>query len=451
MSLRITLLGDSQSKREVIKRQKDVENQIFFRKLDGRIVLIMQDYTLRKEITMKKVLMIGIYLFLIIGVVGLTLVSAQPKELKIGLLNPLTGPGSMIGQRMSYAFKMAADEVNAKGGVLGYQIKLIEWDDMGETERGLTGAKKLIESDQVWGLAGIFRSGVALAVADIASANKKPLMITNAASPAITGLVKKDYNKYKYIFRTGALSSNFSDTAVPFLTDIVKAKTYFIVSENTEHSRNLVKAAKETLDPKGIKCIGEAYVDPAAVEFMGELLRIKSLKPDTVIISLPASGGVPFQKQYYDAKMGISHVTMPGPMAMRDVAGEMGEKHNYCAFTSFCWDVPITEKTIPFYERFTKIYGSAPEGYPDVRAYDGLLVLADGIERAGSLDVDKVIKALEQTDFKGASGRYVFDETHQVKWGEGYLVNVIGQWFKGKAYIIWPKSYANATYRKDPR
>jgi branched-chain amino acid transport system substrate-binding protein len=404
-----------------------------------------------KEITMKKILMIGIYLFLIVGVFSLTSVLAQPKELKIGLLDPLTGSGSMIGQRMSYAFKMAADEVNGRGGVLGYQIKLIEWDTMGETERGLTGAKKLIESDQVWGLAGIFRSGVALAVADIVAASKKPLMITNAASPAVTGLVKKDYNKYKYIFRTGGLSSNFSGTAVPFLTDIIKAKTFFIVSENTEHSRNLVKAAKETLEPKGIKCIGEAYVDPATVEFMGELLKIKSLKPDAVVVSLPASGGVPFQKQYYDAKMRIPHVTMPGPMAMRDVVGEMGEKSNYCAFTSFCWDVPITKKTIPFYQRFTKIYGAPPEGYPDVRAYDGLLILLDGIKRAGSLDVDKVIKALEQTDFKGVSGRYVFDETHQVKWGEGYLVNVIGQWINGKAYIIWPKAYATAPYKKDPR
>ncbi len=401
---------------------------------------------------MKKILLMGICFFLAIGVVSLTdRVSAQPRELKLGLLAPLTGPASAIGQRMSHAIKMAADEVNARGGVLGMQIKLIEWDDMAEPERGVTGAKKLIESDQVWGLIGVFRSGVALAVADIAAAHRKLFMDTNAASPAITGLVKKDYNKYKYIFRNAGMSTHFEESVNPFLTEIVKAKTYFFIAENTKQSRDIFEATKKTFDAKGIKCIGEAYVDVAASEFMGELARIKSMKPDAVIASFPTAAGVAFQKQYYDSKIKVPHINHAGVMSMREVVTEIGEKGNYAAFVSFCWDVPITDKTITFYKSFTKKFGSFPEGYSDVRSYDGVFILADAIKRAGSLDVEVVIKALEQTDFKGVAGRYVFDETHQAKWGEGYLLNIIGQWIDGKGYVIWPKAYANATYKKDPR
>lgn len=138
-------------------------------------------------------------------------------------------------------------------------------------------------------------------------------------------------------------------------------------------------------------------------------------------------------------------------MSELEVATQIGEKSDYAAFVAFSWDVPITDKTIPFYEKFTKGYGHFPEGYCDVRAYDGLYILADAIKRAGSLDVEKVIGALEKTDYKGVAGRYVFDDSHQSKWGQGYLTNIIGQWIKGKGYIIWPPAYANATYKKDPR
>jgi branched-chain amino acid transport system substrate-binding protein len=398
---------------------------------------------------MKKVLLLGLCFGLVMamGSVGW----AQPKELKLGLLAPLTGPISEGGQRIANSIKLAAEEINAKGGLLGMQIKLIEWDTQGEPERGVTGAKKLIDSDQVWGLIGVYRSGVALAVAEIAVANKKLFMVTDAASPAVTGLVQKDYDKYKYIFRTAAMATQFTISVNPFVTDIIKAKTYFFIAENTKMSRDIFEATKKTFDPMGIQCLGEAYVDVAASEFMGELARIKSLKPDVVIIHIPAAGGVAFQKQYYDSKVGIPHIAHTGVMNMPNVVREVGQKSDYASFAAFCWNVPITDKTVPFYKKFTKKFGYEPEGYSDVRSYDGMLVLADGIKRAGSLDVEKVIKALEKTDLKGVAGRYVFDETHQARWGEGYLLNIIGEWVNGKGYVLWPKAYANGTYKHDPR
>jgi branched-chain amino acid transport system substrate-binding protein len=400
---------------------------------------------------MQKILITIVCLILIVGSGSLASVSAQSNELKIGVIIPLSGPAAVIGHRMSCGFKLAAEQLNAKGGVLGKQIKLIEWDDMTEPERGVTGAKKLINTDKVWGLIGIFRSGVALAVAEVAAAEKTIYMDTNAASPDITALVKKDYNKYKYIFRNASMATNFQQTAVPFLTDITKAKNYFFIAENSKFSHDLFKATKETYDGLGIKCIGEAYVDQAASEFTGELSRIRYSKPDVVIASISTVAGIAFQKQYYDANMRIPHINLPSVVCAKEVLNELGNQGNYFTFVPFCWDVPITDKTVPFYEIFIKKFGYFPEGYSDVRGYDGLMILADGIKRAGTLEVEKVIKELEKTDFKGVAGRYVFDETHQSKWGEGYLRNVIVQWINGKAYVIWPKVFANATYIKDPR
>jgi branched-chain amino acid transport system substrate-binding protein len=247
------------------------------------------------------------------------------------------------------------------------------------------------------------------------------------------------------------MAPHFTEVCYPFFTHVIKAKTFFFVAENTKISRDIYEAAEKDLQAKGIKSLGTAYVDVAASEFMGELARIKSLKPDVVFTHIPAAGGVAFQKQYYDAKVKLPQIIVTGVMAMRNVVKEMGEKSNYASVAAFCWDVPITEKTIPFYKNFTKKFGMDPEGYSDVRSYDGMLVLADGIKRAGSLDLEKVIKALEQTDYKGAAGRYVFDETHQAKWGEGYLNGVLVQYLDGKSYVFWPKQYANGKYKVDTR
>lgn len=228
---------------------------------------------------MKKHVIVAIFVIVVLAAGSITLVSAEPKDFKLGFIVPMTGPASHIGRRMKHAFMMAAEEINEKGGLLGMQVKLIEWDGMADPERAMTGAKKLIESDGVWGLIGVFRSGAALAVADVAAAKKKVFVDTNANSPAITALVKKDYNKYKYVFRPAATAIHFSDSVIPFITGIVKAKTYFYIAENTTYARDTFGALEVALKPMGITCVGNAYADVSASEFMGELARINLLNP----------------------------------------------------------------------------------------------------------------------------------------------------------------------------
>jgi branched-chain amino acid transport system substrate-binding protein len=380
---------------------------------------------------------------------GFILQANAAEKLKIGVIIPLTGPVAEGGTRMLKAFELARDEINAKGGVLGKEIELVVWDDGDKVERGITGAKKLIDVDDVWCLAGVYRSGIALPVSDIAANSKKIFMVTDAASPDITGKVLKDYNTYKYIFRAAASTDHFALIVTPFLTDIVKAKSYYYMSENTKWTQDLGKTLRKFADEKGIKFLGESLSDPGATEFMSEITKIKELKPDAVVCTLAGAGGIPFAKQYYDMKAGSPIVNAPGVMTFKSVIDEMKEKSDYASVSAFCWDVAITDKTIPFYKKFTEKY-DRPGGYEDVRSYDGLYVITEGIKKAGTFDTDKVISALEKIEYTGVAGRYVFDKSHQAQFGKGYLTGVIIEWKNQKSNILYPPNVATSKYIPAP-
>jgi len=385
-----------------------------------------------------------VWVFVVLLMASALCLEANAAEtLQIGVLVPLTGPVAEGGTRMLKAMELATEEINKAGGVLGRKIELKVWDTEGKVEKGVTGAKKLILQDNVWGLIGVYRSGVALAVQDIVPEYKKIFMVTDAASNEITRRVSKNYDKYKYTFRSAASIDQFAELMTPFLSEVVKAKSYFYVSETTLWTKELGEVAKKFADANDIKFLGSVECDPAAQEFTSEIAKIKNANPDAVLCSLAGAAAVPFAKQYYENKVGKPIIYGLGMITFKNVIVEMGEKANYQSTAAFCWDIPMTKKTLGFYEKYTKIY-SRPGGYEDVRSYDGMYVLIDGIKRAGSLDVEKVIKALEKTDYVGVAGRYVFGEDHQCKLGKGFLQGVIVEWVNGKDYILYPPSVATS-------
>ena len=159
----------------------------------------------------------AISLILVFGVI--TIANAG-QTLKIGVLVPLSGPSVDGGTRMHESIKMAAEEINESGGVLGKKIELEVWDTETKVEKGITGAKKLILKDKVWGLIGGFRSGVTLGYQPFVMEQKKILMVTDSASNEITDRVGKEYDTYKYTFRSVMNVSQVGQLMLPVLTDI---------------------------------------------------------------------------------------------------------------------------------------------------------------------------------------------------------------------------------------
>jgi branched-chain amino acid transport system substrate-binding protein len=123
---------------------------------------------------------------------------AKIDTVRIGVLTPVQ---MSVGQGITNAAKLAAEEINAAGGILGKKIELFIGDTEGKPEKGITALKKLVMEDKVDVLVGEYSSGVSLAMQPFLPNYKIVFVTTGCASLALTDNVKKDYGKYKYFFR----------------------------------------------------------------------------------------------------------------------------------------------------------------------------------------------------------------------------------------------------------
>jgi branched-chain amino acid transport system substrate-binding protein len=386
---------------------------------------------------------------LILAIFCSSRIVSAADTLKLGVIVPLSGAAAEPGTRMLKAIELAANDVNKSGGVLGKKIELVVWDEEAKVDKALTGAKKLIMQDKVWGLVGGYRTGVSLAIIDVSADEKVIWMITDSVGDQITDKIKENYDKYKYTFRSQSPASDFAKNGIPFLTDVVKTKKYFYVSENTQWTKSLGEALNKFAVPLGIECVGTVECDPGATEFTSEIEKIRQANPGAVICSLAAAAGPAFARQYAEARIRIPIMYCAGIMTFQDVVQGLGDKANYQCTMAWLWDIPVTPKTLDFYKRYTQYY-ARPGGSEDSRGYDGLMLIVEGIKKAKSFDVDKVAKALEGIEYVGVSGKFVFGKDHQPKYGQGLLEPIIVQWFNKKGYVIYPPRLANSAFKLMP-
>ena len=383
----------------------------------------------------------------LLGMVTLGAGKAPGPPIVLGVLAPLSGDLANSGERMKEGFDLAAEEINQAGGILGQPLKMVYADSKGNAEVGVTEAKRLIGRESAFAILGAYRSGVAMAVAEVAADSKRIFMVTNAITSDYTGLVGKDAARYKYLFRNASDIKGFMDNMLPLLQHVItpRPKTYYFAGGDVFYSRELRDHMKKRLESERINEIGATFSAMNATDFTATLLDIRQKNPDVVLLSIDSDAGITFVKQYYDLKIPIPIAGFAGKFIYKDIVAPLGEKGDYLGFMGFTWDAALTPKTQPFYKKYVGKYRHQPTGYEDVRAYDAIYLFKDAIERAGKVDTDAVIAALEKAKYAGVAGEYTFDKTHQAT-----VPGLVGQWVKGEAVLLWPKHVATGPFRRAP-
>ena len=174
--------------------------------------------------------------------------------------------------------------------------------------------------------------------------------------------------------------------------------------------------------------------------------KIEAAKPDLIVTGIAHVGVQPtvqWQNQKVPIMMtGISGQATSSTFWANTNGGTQGVLFDSVALPG----VALTEKTIPFADAFTKRFGGAPS-YAGYMAYDAVYYTAEAIKRAGSTEADKLVEALEKTDWTGVAGRTQFygkDEpfTHSIKYGPGFITGLLAQWQGGKQVAVWPAQIA---------
>jgi len=415
---------------------------------------------------MKKIgiilLVIGLLFFVAGGV------CQASKPIIIGCPLPT---GFLYGWDAERAIKLAVQEINAKGGVKVGKTKRplkVEVIDTRDLEPGvpvseaLMAIEKLIlEKKADFIIGGPARSEAALAAMDLLRKYKRiSILTTGALTPKYHARVAKHYSKYKYCFRITSDAKQMVKDMIAVFMQIKKEhafKKVYIMVQDVAHARAGGAIMGKILAKKGWEVVGQQVYPTGTSDYSVGLMDAKKKGAQVLLIWMDMPESSILLKQWADMKIKclpfgfICAVEQPGAWKATN-----GKCEYAMADPVNGGNVPanITPWTMRFVNAYKRMWKIEPEGYGTSSSYMAVYVLKDAIEKAGTLDSEKVINALEDTDIMGVYGRIRFDKkSHQViastdpKKG---AVTCIFQWQAGKRVQVYPASVAEGPIKLPP-
>lgn len=343
--------------------------------------------------------------------------SASPAEtVRIGVLAPLSGPFAAGGSSFLQAAELAVEQVNSEGGVLGRRVELAAADTEGRVDVARSEALRLLSREKVTALVGAYLSEETVEAMEQAAARRTVLMVPVAATAEITDRVRREYGKYRYVFRVGYSIPQWAEILASFLKER-GARRYAFVGTGIRWNRELGSALEKDAARSGIAQVYAAYYSPGNPAFDPVAVAAAESRPDIVVLGDPGRNSVSFLVRLREASPGLPVLSVGGALGDARLAPALplsGPLYVQAA----AWKGSSPAATA-YVERFEKRYGTPPVGYSDTLPYDAVILLVAAWRRAGSLSADATIAALEKGAFPGTAGTYRFDASHQAIWGAG--------------------------------
>ena len=357
---------------------------------------------------------------------------------------------------------MAAEEINAKGGVqVGKEkmkIELIKADsnEFLNVTDATNAMERLMTQDKVDFVVGGFRTEAVLPMQDIAMDYKKIFIGCGAATKSICTRVAENYSRYKYWFRGTPFNeiylvrTSFAHLGVAgaaIKNELKVPVKCAIVAEKATWAEAMVKAAEATIPKMGFELVGVWRPSPVATDVTAELSAIQKSGANMVFTIFSSSVGITFARQAGELKIPALQVGI-NVEAQKDGFWEATKGMGNYVFTmnTYARGVEYNEMTKPFVEGYYKRFGEVPTYSADTHTAI-LQGLVPSIEAVGSLDADKIVAHLENREYMVPSGnvKYEKDEkgrpTHDLAWGPGYLTSLGVQWQDGKIAAVWPNKW----------
>jgi branched-chain amino acid transport system substrate-binding protein len=398
-----------------------------------------------------KLLLLGIAGTILAGLSGPARCETS-EPIRIGVIAEIQ---SIAGASTPGGAQIAADEINAKGGVAGRRIEIISYDNKSSSADSVRAFQRAVSQDKVNAVIASYISEVVLALEPWAARLKMPLITPGAASNEITKAIHADYEKNKYTFHgyltSAAQAQAVCDAAKELLVDGLKFKTAAIMSEDAAWTKPLDIGLEDCLPKAGLAVVEHVRFSPDTTDFTPIFNSIEAKKPDVIVTGISHVGVQPtvqWKNQQVPIPMfGISAQAL-SPTFWNDTNGAADGIPSLAVATP---NVAVTAKTKPFVEAFKAKFGTPP-AYTGYTAYDEVYIIAEAIQRAGSTDPDRMVDELEKTNFEGTIGRVQFfgkdDEfTHGLKYGPDNVNGLVFQWQDGRQVTVWPKKIAGGSLK----
>jgi branched-chain amino acid transport system substrate-binding protein len=313
--------------------------------------------------------------------------------IKVGGMLPLSGRATALGITCKRGAELAVKEINDKGGILGKKIDLTMADSEANVKEIVSLCKRYIQKDNVNFLFGIVSSEGALEAGQVAKQEKVIFMDAVASTDALT---KEKWNRFT--FRAGTCNSQEANSLALYAAQDKELTKFYNIGPNYEHGRtmwDIFKARMAKENPKA-QFIGEQWPKLFEADYTPYIEAILAAKPDAVFCSLWGGDLVDFIKEakpygLFDKMKWIIATggdnTVTQALGNKMPTGQIVDQRYY-----FYW--PNTPRNQEFVKAYKAAYGDYPSAWA-AEGYDAINFLAEAIKKAGSLDTDKVIAALE--------------------------------------------------------
>ena len=341
--------------------------------------------------------------FLVVGLVVWGC-AKQTGPIKIGLMGPMTGPWASEGQEMKQVVDLLAEQVNAKGGVLGRKVEVVSEDDGGDPKTAALAAQKLV-TQKVVAVIGTYGSSITEATQNIFNEAKIPQVANGSTAIRLTekGL--------KYFFRTCPRDDEQAKVGANYIQSM-GYKKLAILHDNTTYAKGLADEAKGLLEKAGVEIVFFDALTPGEKDYTAILTKLKAANPDAVFFTgyYPEGGLLLNQKKAMNwAVPFIGGDATNNPDLVKIAGADAAEGFAFLS-APLPKDLPTPEAKA-FLDSFTKKYGKAPASIYSILAGDAFRILIAAIEATKSTEPDKVSDYLHNQlkDFPGLTGKLSFN------------------------------------------
>lgn len=390
----------------------------------------------------------------LLTMVGMSMSAMAETVVKIGNVEPLSGPSASVGQQGKNAREMAVEEINAAGGIKslgGAKLELIYADSKSDPNVGVTETERLINTDKVHIVTGCWNSGVTYPATAVAERYGIPFVVPVSVRDTITE------RGFKYVFRIAAKDSWWTRDQFTFLKDMTdefgtELKTVAFVYENGDWGTGFAAQWKTLAEEAGYEIVLDEPYPSTATDLTPVVNKIRRAKPDVLLLTSNAADAVLITNTLADYKV-TPKVVLGSGGGHADptfLSGTSGNARYMFDIVEWETDVnkPGAKETN---EKYKAKYGSNLTGEA-VDAYVAMYVIADALERAASLEPAKIRDALASTDLSTGPAAIVaydsikFDASGQNENAALAIVQIndLGQGLE--RITVWPKASRRAGY-----
>jgi branched-chain amino acid transport system substrate-binding protein len=358
---------------------------------------------------------------------------------RIGAVLPLSKAAfAQAGEEQRRGLLMALEEVNQAGGILGKKVELIIEDDTGEPSVGIGAAEKLLTRDKVVALIGGYSSTITFAQLN-AIQRLEPFVAWVGASST---KVENEFGPKRWFFHYHPWDYHRQSTIRDFLLSISpRPKTVAVAYEDGIYGTTSRDYVVKYLKEKGFEVVFDERFKSGSSDFTPMLTKIKKANPEVFYWVAYAGDTTLLMKQAkeidFNPKLFLS-VAINFPQYKES----LGATGDYVAGVDVWIPGMRLQETVKWMEKFKKAYpGRTPEYWAPL-AYTNLMTVVDAIKRAGSTDKEKLIAAMEKTDYDSPVGKIRFKKSEEGGLHQAIDEQIITQWQAGVSQVVYPANKA---------